>query len=85
MASEAQDEERSLKKRKRTGLESGPFVLRTLLQDVPLSADGANDGDIKINCVDYLGAHGVEMKMLPKVAIEWNLLTSVHVKMATYM
>lgn len=57
MASEAQDEERSLKKRRRTDLEPGPFVLRTLLQDVPLSADGANDSDIKINCVDYLGAH----------------------------
>ncbi|KAK3940790.1 transforming growth factor-beta receptor-associated protein 1 [Diplogelasinospora grovesii] len=33
--------------------EAGPFVLRTLLHDVPLSADGG-DEDIKINCVDYL-------------------------------
>ncbi|KAJ9142775.1 Transforming growth factor-beta receptor-associated protein 1 [Pleurostoma richardsiae] len=33
--------------------EAGPFVLRTLLDDVPLSADGASD-DVKINCVDYL-------------------------------
>ncbi|KAK0727381.1 hypothetical protein B0T26DRAFT_765273 [Lasiosphaeria miniovina] len=32
---------------------AGPFVLRQLLHDVPLSADGANE-DIKINCVDYL-------------------------------
>lgn len=32
----------------------GPFVLRPLLHDVPLSSDGASD-DIKINCVDYLG------------------------------
>ncbi|OLN97430.1 Transforming growth factor-beta receptor-associated protein 1 [Colletotrichum chlorophyti] len=31
----------------------GPFVLRTLLDDVPLSADGIADG-VKINCVDYL-------------------------------
>ncbi|GJC88787.1 vacuolar protein sorting-associated protein 3 [Colletotrichum liriopes] len=31
----------------------GPFVLRTLLDEVPLSADGAAEG-IKINCVDYL-------------------------------
>ncbi|KAK0635687.1 hypothetical protein B0T17DRAFT_503193 [Bombardia bombarda] len=31
---------------------AGPYVLRSLLQDVPLSADGTND-DIKINCVEY--------------------------------
>lgn len=35
-------------------LQGGPFVLRTLLHDVPLSEDGDNDS-IKINCVDYLG------------------------------
>lgn len=40
----------------RAALEAGPYVLRTLLKDVPLSADGAND-DVKINCVDYLGAY----------------------------
>jgi hypothetical protein len=34
--------------------EVGPYVLRTLLDEVPLSADGGQD-DIKINCVDYLG------------------------------
>ena len=33
---------------------TGPFVLRPLLHDVPLSGDGVSD-DIKINCVDYLG------------------------------
>jgi len=33
---------------------AGPYVLRPLLQSVPLSADGG-DEDIKINCVDYLG------------------------------
>lgn len=32
----------------------GPFVLRTLLEDVPLSADGVDEGT-KINCVEYLG------------------------------
>ncbi|KAK3685639.1 hypothetical protein B0T22DRAFT_529537 [Podospora appendiculata] len=32
---------------------AGPFVLRSLLQGAPLSADG-QDGDVKINCVDYL-------------------------------
>lgn len=36
--------------------QAGPFVLRTLLDHVPLSEDGADD-DIKINCVDYLGEH----------------------------
>ncbi|KAL2752263.1 hypothetical protein ACRALDRAFT_1076317 [Sodiomyces alcalophilus JCM 7366] len=33
-------------------LEGGPYVLRTLLSDVPLSADGADNGP-KINCVEY--------------------------------
>lgn len=35
-------------------LEAGPFVLRNLLHDVPLSADG-DDERIRINCVDYWG------------------------------
>lgn len=35
---------------------TGPFVLRTLFADVPLSEDGTRD-DIKVNCVEYLGAH----------------------------
>ncbi|KAH8652502.1 hypothetical protein BX600DRAFT_501760 [Xylariales sp. PMI_506] len=54
MASDAQDEERPPQKRSQADLESGPFVLRTLLQQVPLSADGEQNSDIKINCVDYL-------------------------------
>lgn len=37
-----------------TSREVGPYVLRTLLDEVPLSADGSQD-DIKINCVEYLG------------------------------
>ncbi|KAJ4317541.1 hypothetical protein N0V84_007286 [Fusarium piperis] len=36
--------------------EDGPYVLRTLLDEVPLSADGSQD-DIKINCVDYLDSN----------------------------
>ncbi|KAJ4263163.1 hypothetical protein NW762_006785 [Fusarium torreyae] len=36
--------------------EVGPYVLRTLLDEVPLSADGSQD-DIKINCVDYLDSN----------------------------
>lgn len=32
----------------------GPFVLKTLLEDVPLSADGDED-DIVINCVEFFG------------------------------
>ncbi|KAI1436013.1 hypothetical protein GGR50DRAFT_263079 [Xylaria sp. CBS 124048] len=31
----------------------GPYVLRTLFADVPLSEDGSRD-DVKINCVEYL-------------------------------
>ena len=32
--------------------EDGPFVLRSLIKDVPLAADGVQE-DVKINCVDY--------------------------------
>ncbi len=35
---------------------NGPYVLRTLLDDVPLSDDGSNL-DVKINCVEYFGAN----------------------------
>lgn len=34
--------------------ETGPFVLRSLLEDVPLSADG-DRGGIEITCVEFLG------------------------------
>ena len=63
MASDAQyadapsrKDDRPTQNPSRAALEAGPYVLRTLLKDVPLSADGAND-DVKINCVDYLGAY----------------------------
>lgn len=46
MASEKEDSEPD------AALAPGPFVLRSLLDDIPLSADGTDD-DIKINCVDY--------------------------------
>lgn len=36
-------------------LATGPFVLRTLLHDIPLCEDGGEDDDVRINCVDYLG------------------------------
>lgn len=35
-------------------VERGPFVLKTLLEDVPLSADGDRQ-DIVINCIEYWG------------------------------
>lgn len=35
-------------------IERGPFVLKTLLEDVPLSADGDRQ-DIVINCIEYWG------------------------------
>jgi hypothetical protein len=44
----------SSKKRKQTIRETGPYVLRSLLEDVPLSAEGDRD-DIEINCVEFLG------------------------------
>lgn len=48
-----QDVSRSRKKR-RTIPENGPFVLRSLLEDIPLSADGDRH-DIHILCVEFLG------------------------------
>lgn len=57
MASDAQDDERVREENEQPDLETGPFVLRTLLKDVPLSGDGAKDDDVKINCVEYLGTH----------------------------
>lgn len=51
MASDALDDERQPEAQP---LEAGPYVLRTLLRDVPLSADGSQNDEIKINCVEYL-------------------------------
>jgi vacuolar protein sorting-associated protein 3 len=42
------------RKRRLAAPETGPFVLRSLLEDVPLSAEGEKD-DIEINCVEFLG------------------------------
>ncbi|KAF9870819.1 hypothetical protein CkaCkLH20_11718 [Colletotrichum karsti] len=55
MASEDPDDQRSSASGSFDAISrsDGPFVLRTLLDEVPLSADGAADG-VKINCVEYL-------------------------------
>ena len=34
-------------------LETGPYILRSLIQDVALSADGADD--VRITCVEVWG------------------------------
>lgn len=44
--------------------ETGPFVLRALLEDLPLSADGDRE-DIEINCVEFLGIY-LLVTMLPE-------------------
>jgi hypothetical protein len=49
-------EKASLKKRQHPAPETGPFVLRSLLEDLPLSAEGDRD-DIEINCVEFLGTY----------------------------
>ena len=36
--------------------ETGPYVFRSLLDNVPLAADGDRD-DIEINCVEFLGTY----------------------------
>lgn len=48
---------------------AGPYVLRTLFADVPLSEDGSRD-DVKINCVEYLGAHiSLSLGKMPRVPL----------------
>lgn len=44
----------SSNERRRATPETGPYVLRSLLDDVPLSAEGDRD-DIEIKCVEFLG------------------------------
>ncbi|KAK8058694.1 hypothetical protein PG994_009142 [Apiospora phragmitis] len=61
MASDVQNVKPPPRKPNYSNLETGPYVLRTLLKDIPLSADGGNDDDIKINCVEYLGTSASEV------------------------
>jgi hypothetical protein len=50
----AESEKKELRERRGIAPQTGPFVLRSLLEDVPLSAEGNRD-DIRINCVEFLG------------------------------
>lgn len=51
---ESNDTEEPVLTRWQAAAETGPFVLRSLLEDLPLSAEGDRD-DIEINCVEFLG------------------------------
>ncbi|ESZ97623.1 hypothetical protein SBOR_2024 [Sclerotinia borealis F-4128] len=53
MASNDPEDVSTLRKRKRRVPENGPYVLRSLIEDLPLSADGDRT-DIEINCVEFL-------------------------------
>jgi hypothetical protein len=54
---EAKDTEKAgLRERQHPAPETGPFVFRSLLEDLPLSAEGDRD-DIEINCVEFLGTY----------------------------
>lgn len=44
-----------------TPAETGPYVLRSLLADVPLSAEG-NGEDLEITCVEFLGMRSATMR-----------------------
>ncbi|KAH9222695.1 TGF beta receptor associated protein-like protein 1 [Leptodontidium sp. 2 PMI_412] len=50
---ESNDTEEPVLTRWQAAAETGPFVLRSLLEDLPLSAEGDRD-DIEINCVEFL-------------------------------
>ena len=54
MASNDPEDVSDPSKRKRRVQENGPYVLRSLIEDLPLSADGDRT-DIEINCVEFLG------------------------------
>jgi hypothetical protein len=62
------------KKRKLTASETGPFVLRSLLEDVPLSAEGDND-DIEINCVEFLG----EQSFISLLFLAANIYIAIYI------
>ncbi|KAI9646249.1 hypothetical protein NHQ30_005689 [Ciborinia camelliae] len=53
MASNDPEDISNSRKRKRRVPENGPYVLRSLIADLPLSADG-DRADIEINCVEFL-------------------------------
>lgn len=61
---EAAETEESNLETRRIALETGPYVLRSLLEDLPLSADGDRD-DIEINCVEFLGTNKVRAVTIP--------------------
>lgn len=48
----------------RAAPETGPYVLRALLEDLPLSTDGDRN-DIKITCVEFLGVQIISLRLLP--------------------
>ncbi|KAM0518285.1 hypothetical protein ACHAPS_007809 [Verticillium nonalfalfae] len=60
MASDDPVKEQSPRQLDLARLQDGPYVLRTLLEDVPLSADGPVT-DVKINCVEYFGTSASEL------------------------
>ncbi|KAB8297043.1 hypothetical protein EYC80_002440 [Monilinia laxa] len=53
MASNDPEDISNSRERKRKVPENGPYVLRSLIEDLPLSADGDRT-DIEINCVEFL-------------------------------
>ncbi|ROT40142.1 hypothetical protein SODALDRAFT_332305 [Sodiomyces alkalinus F11] len=61
--------------------EDGPYILRTLLKDVPLSADGADNGT-KINCVEYfdhnlyIGTNAAELLHYVHIPPDANHMTA---------
>jgi hypothetical protein len=59
---EEKESDEHSKKRKRTIPETGPYVLRSLLNDLPLSAEGDRD-DIEINCVEFYGMQRMNMPL----------------------
>lgn len=59
-------------------IEDGPFVLRSLLQGVPLSAEG-DEQNVKINCVELSGTCS------SRKYIAWNAKASTAMSISLYL
>jgi len=74
-------EELTSSKRKRPATEAGPFVLRSLLEDLPLSTDGDRD-DVEINCVEFLGmCDGAPITSSASIGIQLTLSIQIRTSM----
>lgn len=64
----------------RSAREDGPYVLRSVLDNMPLAEDGT-PGDVAINCVEYFGAYSGSIELSMEIAnhnFQTGTFTSAH-------